>query len=185
MQTSHKKFNKPLFLLVILFVLPVVAGWFLYHYHEYFQFKTLNHGSLVNPPIPTQQLGLYDEKQTKWQIVYMPKGCCDAQCEKMTFTLHQLRIALNKESKRVNLTLVLSTTCPAKQTHDFQKIDFTEQQYIQFKNAFSSIDNHFSVRDKIYLIDPMGNLFMQYSTLSNPMDILKDLKRVLEVSQIG
>jgi len=145
----------------------------LYRYHEHFQFKTLNHGQLINPAIAVQPLGLYDEKQKKWQIVYMPQGCCDSACDKITFMLHQLRIALNKNSQRVNLTLVLSAACPVKQTHDFQKVIFTRAQYASFKT------------DSIYLVDPMGYLFMRYPATVNPLDILKDLKRVLEVSQIG
>jgi hypothetical protein len=39
--------------------------------------------------------------------------------------------------------------------------------------------------DKIYLVDPLGNVFMYYDESENPMHILKDLKKVLGVSQIG
>ena len=41
------------------------------------------------------------------------------------------------------------------------------------------------LKSKIYLVDPLGNGFMYYSATVNPLDILKDLKQVLKVSQIG
>ena|SRR5688572_11657472 len=40
-------------------------------------------------------------------------------------------------------------------------------------------------KNHIYLVDPLGNAFMRYPETENPMHILKDLKHVLEVSQIG
>ena len=38
---------------------------------------------------------------------------------------------------------------------------------------------------ELYLIDPLGNLIMFYSTGTNPGDILKDLQRLLRYSRIG
>jgi len=37
----------------------------------------------------------------------------------------------------------------------------------------------------IYIIDPNGNLVFRYAIVTNPKDILQDLKRLLKVSQIG
>lgn len=37
----------------------------------------------------------------------------------------------------------------------------------------------------VYLVDPLGNVFMVYLNPVNPMDVLKDVMHVLQVSQIG
>jgi cytochrome oxidase Cu insertion factor (SCO1/SenC/PrrC family) len=42
-----------------------------------------------------------------------------------------------------------------------------------------------SVPEGIYIIDPNGNLVFRYAIVTNPKDILQDLKRLLKVSQIG
>ena len=152
-------------------ILPVFLGSLLYYFHGYFQLKTLNHGVLINPPIQMKTLNTLGEKQ--WQIIYIPQQCCDAICQKTMFTLHQLKKVLGKESKRVNLVLASQQNCQIKELHDFKKLLFTARQYPQLRN------------DKIYLLDPLGNLFMYYSANTDPMNILSDLKRVLEVSQIG
>jgi cytochrome oxidase Cu insertion factor (SCO1/SenC/PrrC family) len=102
------------------------------------------------------------------------------------FTLHQLRIALGKDRNRVNLALIVDQQCQIKDIHDFSKYVLTEQQYTLLQSNLSQAgDKNFVANDKIYLIDPLGNLFMYYTNTTNPMNILKDLKKVLEVSQIG
>lgn len=45
--------------------------------------------------------------------------------------------------------------------------------------------NNFSVKNKIYLIDPLRNLVMYYPSDVNPIDVLKKMHRVLEVAQLG
>lgn len=185
MKNSHNK----ILLIVLISLFPVVSGWFLYHYHEYFHLKTLNHGMLINPPLQIQDFSLQNNNKKQWQIVYVPNNCCDTECEKITYTLHQLRLVLAKDADRVSLTLVLNKMCPKKDTHDFRKVDFTQQQYQSMKNTFSQHIADFvttdQVQDKIYLLDPMGNVFMFYPASTDAMNILQDLKRVLEVSQIG
>lgn len=173
MQKRKNKVNNPFFWLIVITVLPMLIGWLLYHYHDHFQFKSLNHGVLVNPPV-----AFHYGTENKWQIVYLSNGCCDKQCDDKLFTLHQLRKALGKNQERVGLSLAVSPACHLTETHDFQKIILTEQQYKTLQ------DQHISP-NQIYLVDPLGNLFMSYRLTTDPMNILKDMKKVLEVSQIG
>jgi hypothetical protein len=39
--------------------------------------------------------------------------------------------------------------------------------------------------DRIYLVDPLGNLMMFYEPDSKPRGLLEDMKRLLRLSQIG
>ena len=39
--------------------------------------------------------------------------------------------------------------------------------------------------NRIYIIDPAGNLMMSYPALADPNLIKKDIKRLLKTSQIG
>jgi hypothetical protein len=38
---------------------------------------------------------------------------------------------------------------------------------------------------RIYLIDPLGNLMMSYAPGAKPKGLLEDMKRLLRLSQIG
>jgi hypothetical protein len=178
-----QKFQVKLILLLIISLLPAIGGWFLYHYQEHFRFKTLNRGILLNPAVPMEEFA--DNKQKLWKIVYAPSSCCDSQCQKTMFTLHQLRKVLGKDSKRVTLTLVTDAACQKTDLHDFNHIEFNQNKYAKLQTILDQQHQKTTANNKIYLIDPIGNLFMYYASTIDAMNILKDLKRVLEVSQIG
>ncbi len=154
-----------IFLLGLITALPIILSWVVYHFHDQIPLKTTNHGEFVSPPIPMVE---FSQDKT-WKIVYAPLNCCDETCDKTMFVLHQLRIALGKDADRVSLVLSVDQACDIKNLHDFKKQIRTHEPY----------------KNKIYLVDPRGYLFMFYPGDTDPMNILKDLKHVLEVSQIG
>jgi hypothetical protein len=168
MTSLINKKTTPFVLLVLIFIVPMIASWVLFHYYSHFQLKTMNHGTLINPPIHIQNVSLV-RGEKKWQVVYVFSHC-DQQCHDMQYNLSQIKKALGKESERVDV--VWATTNDIRLTN-FQNI--LNQKY----------QKEFAAGDKIYLIDPLDNLFMYYAHTTDPMNILKDLKKVLEVSQIG
>lgn len=143
--------------LLLAFIVPLALSWVLFHFHDRFSFKTTQHGTLVNPPFNVESLW---GAQKKWQIILVSDNQCDKDCEKTFHLLNQVKKALGKNSPRV----VVEKKLP--DTKVFIQKDFVMQH-------------------KIYLVDPLGNLFMYYADTTDPMNVLKDLKRVLEVSQIG
>src|SRR5688572_6040291 len=145
-----------LFLLLAIAVFPAVTGWLLYHFRDHIQFKTLNRGTLVSPAIHVNTLEANKEGKKLWNIVYAPKGCCDSQCDKTMFTLHQLRKVLGKDGQRVALTLITNTMCGKVDTHDFKKVMFNNKQYVYLQQAIAPENITFTADNKIYLIDPIG-----------------------------
>lgn len=165
---SEKEMNKKnytFFLIVLIFFLPLIASGLLYYYHDYFHLKTEHHGILLSTPIHIQ-----DESIKKWRVIYVHGDICDVQCKKINYQLQQVKKLLGKDSDRVNIVLLNNKNGQAKKI----------LKWVLKKNK-----KNFIVEDKIYFVDPLGNLFMYYESVTNPMDMLKDLKRVLEVSQIG
>ncbi len=172
MARTDKKNYLQLSLLILVFVIPVVLSVLLYYYHTHFPFKKLNHGTLLNAPVDAHYLysAMSDGNEKKWRVIYVSGEVCDAACRTIDHQLRQIQIALGKDSNRIATILL------GNQTKQLEKLKSTLSQ--QEKKPFE-------VNNKIYLVDPIGNLFMYYSSTTNPMDVLKDLKRVLEVSQIG
>lgn len=170
MQSNQKKISTHLFLLFLIFLFPVVAGWFLYFYHDQFHFKTTNHGELVKPPINLQNFGIIDQNEKLWHVLYVFNAPCATQCKDIDYQLHQIQIALGKDHNRIKI-LTVNASVP-----ELNKLKMRLAEH-QPKNFLFS--------DKIYLVDPLGNLFMYYASETNLMNVLKDLKKVLEVSQIG
>lgn len=184
MQTCKKR-NCKFYFLIAIFIIPMIGSWFLYFFHDHIQFKTTNRGTLVAPPIQTQTIWKNPVNHT-WQIVYVPGDCQNEQCEKILFHLSQMRKLLGKDYRRVSLVLITKQKYAAKSESKFHNEIFSQSQVIQFNQALSEKNGKdFIANDKIYLIDPIGNLFMYYASTVNPLDILKDIKHLLGVSQIG
>lgn len=186
---SLKKKYIPLIFVMIVFIVPAIVGTLLYHFHDYFNFKTTNRGTLLTPPMQVQYLysGLEDGDQKKWRIIHVSGGECAAECQKINFQLGQVQKALGKNHNRVALVFIDGQYQPLKK---FQE-EFAQQINSNPSATRKSITNkgvpvsNNEIYYKIYLVDPLGNLFMYYPETTDPMNILKDLKKVLEVSQIG
>lgn len=182
---AFKKYHqKILVALFMIFTLPVIFSWIVYTYHGYFHLNTTNHGILVTPPIQVSALFNIEQAQKKqWQIIFAPRHCDDVQSDRILFELHQLRKALGENQGRVNLVLWDNQTCLSVALHDFHKVILNDQQTKDLQNALHQ--NAKFIADKIYLVDPRGNLFMYYPATTDVMNIFSDLKKVLGVSQIG
>jgi cytochrome oxidase Cu insertion factor (SCO1/SenC/PrrC family) len=172
MQVHSPRSSKKLLLLIVVFILPVIISTILYFFHDHFNFKTTNHGILLKQPIDVSYLysSMPEGKLKKWRVLYVDSGICNAACEKNNYQLHQVQKALGKEGDRIQVISVNGKNTMLAQLEQV----FSRQTHSQFV-----------VMDKIYLVDPLGNLFMYYSASTDPMNVLNDLKKVLEVSQIG
>ena len=187
---KHKTVSAKFIALIAIVILPMLIAWILYHYHTYFSLRTLNQGILINPP---SHLANFSDNDRSWKIIDVSIATCKIasfnkkqktsesqekqvinQHQKKLFILHQLRQALGKDSKRVR---ILSNTNPSEKLSDI-----TVLTPLQQTSLFKATD---SACGRIYLMDPLGNLFMYYPEDTDAMPIFKDIKRVLEVSQIG
>lgn len=168
--------NVKILLLLLVFVVPMGVAWVMFEYPDYFKFRTTNRGKLMQPMV--HDANFLDANHRSWQIVYAPEDCQTEQAEQQMFFLHQVRLALGKDADRVSLSLLTERACPLTDTHDFRKL------LLDTAPIRAALEDH-RIESKIFLVDPQGNVFMYYSDNGSAMRILKDLKRVLEVSQIG
>jgi hypothetical protein len=189
---NKKKTYLVFFLLILFTAMPMVLGGFLFHYPNLFKFKTLNHGILINSPIPVQKLKFVTADKKKWQLIYIPTGCCDSQCEKKLYVLHQMQKALSMDGERLSLVFTSGQTCQQdflnklSQQYNFQNYVLSNQDYKKLSTDFSHHgQKDFVITNKIYLVDPRGNLFMYYTKNAAVMGILKDLKILLQTSKMG
>jgi hypothetical protein len=172
MQIRKQRGSKKLYLLLVVFIVPIIISSILYNFHGYFDLKTTNHGALLKQPVNAEYLYSWqqDGAQKKWRVIYVNNGDCDDSCKKVDYQLRQMKKALGKETDRVEVMLIDGRSAPLA----------------RLKQSISSEEQHdFAVNNKIYLVDPIGNLFMYYADNTDPMNVLKDMKKVLEVSQIG
>jgi cytochrome oxidase Cu insertion factor (SCO1/SenC/PrrC family) len=200
-QTSAKKtICWTLIALLLLFIGPMIAAWSLYTSKEGV-LKTVNYGTLITPPLQLSALPLQDTDQQnfpkevlqhRWVLLYVAPTPCAKLCELNLYNMRQVRTALNKNRERVVRMLV---TYPESANPALDKL--IEQQYLGTFHAVATPealqhflgDSLFATATKqqgiLLLVDPLGNVMMQYAPTTNPTYLLKDLTRLLGVSQIG
>ncbi|MCK5480813.1 MAG: hypothetical protein KAJ06_06690 [Gammaproteobacteria bacterium] len=192
-----------LVLLLLIFLAPTFVAWVMHHSGEggWQPSGTTNHGVLVHPArplsLPVEILAgdapLNDYLQGKWTLLYVGDGDCDAVCNTNLYNMRQVRIAQNEEMRRVQrLFLLRSETIPGALAslleREYSKMTVarvTAEQAQQIKPDFLIDGVSMQGAERVYIIDPLGNLMMYYPPGADPGGMLKDMKKLLKYSKIG
>ncbi|MEE8210588.1 MAG: SCO family protein [Acidiferrobacterales bacterium] len=188
-------------LLVALFALPLILAYGLYWY-GWRPGGTINHGELVQPARPIADALLrtlegrdirFHDLRRKWVLVYFGSSQCGEACERNLYKMRQVRLAQGKDADRI-LRMFLVTDARALDRLRPKLAEYPGMQVItgpaenvktlaqQFAlPAGSPLDG----LERIYVVDPLGNLMMSYPAGADASGVRKDLVRLLKVSQIG
>jgi hypothetical protein len=197
---TASNFRTKIILLAIIFLLPLGYAVYL-KMTEWRPAKTTNYGELVVPAIPLKdvQMQSADGKAASlkdfshhWLMVTFGSGNCDAACEQNIYKMRQVHIAQGKYQMRVKRLLILSGHTGPGSLAKFKEYpgmvvvtgpnDAIQALGSQFRTPEgSALDG----RNRIYLVDPLGNLMMSYDADAQAGGIRKDLGRLLRVSRIG
>jgi len=175
-----------LILLFALFAGPLLLAWLWYTNidHAWLQPKTVNKGTLIQPPRPLTVDGAPTRSGTlslkgKWTLVVAASDCAQ-DCKRSLYVTRQVRIALGKDLERVQRLLV---------TRRLPDIDLTKTQpdlAVAAPDAFPGFKEFTPPGpDHLLLVDPLGNVMMYYPLRVEPKDLHDDLKRLLRYSQTG
>jgi len=198
---ADPKTRNRFYLLIIfaLFVVPLALAWLLVD--KWRPGGTVNHGELLDPPRQVSPLQLHRPNdgdidgafwRGRWTLVYLGAPC-DERCRQGLYNIRQVRLALGKDMQRAQ-TLFIMTGAPdaallpwLKQEHPNLTAGVADKQTLDlFTQAFPG--DTAAPGEWIYLVDPLGNLFMRYRLSADPVvnkGILTDLQRVLNYSTLG
>ena len=187
-----KRARLKLALIGLLFALPFALAWTAY-WLRWTSGSSGNYGELVQPPrqVPDGGLSALDGKpfslaslRGKWVMLQFDAAACDAYCERKLYFMRQLRVAQGKDRDRVERVWVLSDGGMPRQAL-MTAIDGTFVVRAEGGFVAAAFPHRRQVEDHIYLIDPLGNLMMRFPRDPDPSKMLKDLQRLLKISQIG
>ena len=204
--TSARRFlRRPaviLILLALVFAGPPVAAWIVYANLDHWRPGTTNHGELIAPPRPLEGFTLQRVDGTaldaaylrgKWTLVYIGPADCAEACRRAIYYMRQVRLALGQDADRVQRLFVPADPAQAAALRDFLE-DYpgmtvasgTEAELQEFLGRFiAAIGPRRAAPGRVYIVDPLGNLMMTYPPDAAPKGMLKDLQRLLRVSQVG
>lgn len=195
---AQRRGRLQLIFIALLFAAPVVGAWMAWKFvtNEGVS-STTNAGVLVQParPLSAEALGgaggdaLSPGSLTgRWSYVVIGEAACDAVCAERLYLTRQARTSVNKDMSRVQRLLVLSQppADPAalRAAHpDLLVAVLDAGRFARFTQQFASSGE--SPAAAFYLVDPLGNLMMRYAPQVPFKGILKDLRKLLKVSQVG
>lgn len=186
-----------LWLVVIAFVAPVLLAYGLY-FLGISPPAYNNNGELLNPILDVGEFALSngqgeviareDITQHKWQLVYFAGSHCDEACNKTLLNLRQINKAVGKNEYRLRRLIVHLDQA------DETFLALINSEYPEALHAYAERDvilsalapvNPDIASNEVYLIDPLGNIMMRFSSELGFKDVLHDLNKLFKVSQIG
>ena len=189
MKNNKSKGRLALIGIALMFFVPIFLSWYLVFFSDYKDgVKTVNNGELVSPIInlgPIEMRSFSDDKiyshDRTWILAFYIKDKCNELCQEKLYQIRQIRLAIGKDQDKLE-RLVLSKT---KLDWGRYKKEYPGQKYIDVSmTKFESIITVFKGNpelksNSIYLIDPYGNLMMQYKDGTEPTGIIKDIERLI------
>lgn len=184
-------------LLATLFFAPLLLAIVFYFFAPGWQptHKT-NYGQLVTPARPLPELQLLDAAgqpkdrealRGKWSFVYLAGNACETACLQKLYQIRQIRTLLNEKRQRVQRVYLAPDLAGLKAGEEALKKEHPDLVFLAASGRGEDLGRFLEARDPqaLYLIDPLGNWLMVYPGDAQSPGILKDIKKLLRLSQIG
>jgi hypothetical protein len=167
--------------------LPVLAAFAAYFFWS--PGRGINYGELLEPrALPDAELRERDGSpwrlsslRGRWVLVHVAGGRCDEPCVRRHFAMRQARLMQGREVERVERVWLLADEVEpdAKLLAGYDGMRLARHA-APLLAAFPADSG-----DRIYVIDPLGNLMLRFPADADAMRMSKDLARLLRVSHVG
>lgn len=193
--------NRVQFVLIIaLFLVPPVAAWVAWQQLSQGGARaTTNAGALISPARPLNFAGLarpdatpYDaaDQRGRWTYVLFADADCADRCRDQLYLTRQIRLGVNKDIPRVQRLLVLERA-PDPALREFLQAEHADLTTVVRSDAAADWVDTFRGNGfapdgaQYFLVDPLGNLMMSYDPDVPAKGVLRDLQKLLKISQVG
>lgn len=196
------KARRTLLLVIAIFLVPVLIAAYLHGSGWRPSGRSLQHGDLLQPARPLADAELLTSDgavfrlsslRGRWAIVYFGRLPCAEVCRNNLYKMQQVRLAQGRDAVRVQRLFVqlgkAESGALAKIAADYLGIVALHGQEATVKKMaqdfFITQGTPLDGLERIYLVDPHGNLVLSYAPDADPSGMRKDLARLLKLSQIG
>lgn len=189
---------RPLAILVVVTILPVLAGGLLYLNPGLLPPTRVHHGELFDPVRSLTAMRLTrigggpfgpEELREKWNLVWVTAAPCDGACRERLDRMLQIHLALGKDHLRLQRLVIFLDRARAPQFaaaikayRDTIALAPADARSRAFLAATFGVRNRI---EELFIVDPQSNLILRYENGADPEGVLKDLKRLLKYSWIG
>jgi hypothetical protein len=192
---AHWRRLRPLYLILIVCTVPVVASYLAYYVFP--PSGRTNYGVLVEPQVPVPALTLtrldgsaFDLRSLRgnWVMLAVDRADCAGACQQKLWNMRQVRTATGKERDRVDRVLLIVDDAPLS-TLLLREYDGTH--FVRASGpdvaAFLALppDGSAKLEDCVWLIDPLSHQMLRWPKDADPSRMKKDLDRLLRASRVG
>lgn len=190
---SRRRSRTSLVMLAAIAVVPLLTACVIFFFFPSLTPEgTTNEGNLIDPPISMAARDGEPELTVpgKWTLVVVAGHDCGDACERALYLSRQVNIALGKDAERVQRTLIL-----ADEEMSAALDDLLETGYPQLAvrvpgsetalDVFRRVAGTSDLAGYVFVADPNGNLMLYYTPSNDGEQMLKDLKHLLRLSNIG
>ncbi|RME35508.1 MAG: hypothetical protein D6786_01770 [Gammaproteobacteria bacterium] len=193
--TRRRRAHWPLIALLLLFGLPYIGSWLLLQHPEWMPQGTVGHGELIVPARPWSLEGLEEVdgrefspdwlRQGRWTLMAVAEGGCEQNCRSNLFHLRQIQRALGRDYARLQRLLLYSGEPQPALLEELRK-DYPGMRVVILPAARKGqatgllLPPGRVLKDRIYLLDPDGQVMMAYGPETPAKGILKDIQRLLK-----
>jgi cytochrome oxidase Cu insertion factor (SCO1/SenC/PrrC family) len=191
-------------LIFLLSLAPVLAAVLVYFNPQWRPEGSVNYGQLVEPqrPMPVAadlQLTTLDGKpfdlnslKGKWLLVAADGAACPDSCARKLFILRNSHASQGKNVERLARVWFITDDAPVpekvleayKGTTMVRVKPEQLQKYLTTMGVKASTASE-ALAEPMWIIDPNGNLILQYPTDAEPEKVRKDISKLVYNSRIG
>jgi len=182
---------------------PIVAAIVLYQQPQWWPKASSNYGALVNPQRPMPQalplLTLADQPwdlnslKGKWLLVSVDGGACPESCARKLFITRNVHASQGKNVERVARVWFITDNAPVpekvltayKGTVMVRGHADHLARYLLNRDTAQAAADQSTLADFIWVIDPLGNLMLQFAADADPIKVRSDISKLLYSSRIG
>jgi len=195
---QQKKGRLFLIAMVVFFAAPLflVIAMYRFDWHP----KGKSYGDLIEPVVPIKLTEAFKDVKTtdttvlskllwhdKWSAVILADKC-EAVCQARLHDARQIHASLEKDMNRLQRILITNQ----QDLSDLQK-QYPDLIILNQPSAdVAALAKQFDVNgvsaytsERVYMVDPLGNLMLSYSNQVKPVDMRKDWVRLLKYSWAG
>ncbi len=184
--------NLKLWLVLAVCAAPELASYGVYYFVR--PDARSNYGDLIEPqrPLPSLRLRTLDGRdfdaaalKGRWTMVMVGPGDCTAACERRLYHLRQVRLTTGKDRDRVARVWLVADRepVPTMLIREYDGTEMLRAERSEIARWLGPDDASFA--ERIYVVDPLGNLMMRFPLDADPNRTRRDLSKLLRASRVG
>lgn len=195
----------PLYLIVVICLAPVVFALLAYYVPALGLRPEghTNYGTLIQPqrpmpqaselPLTTRDGEPFDLASLKgqWLLITADSGACDEACVKKLFILRNSHASQGKNVERLTRVWFLTDDAnipeqvqEAYRGYHMLRADPETLAAFLAPDA-SPAEREAALKEPMWIIDPLGNLMMEFPANADPISVRDDITKLLKASRIG